>query len=75
MSEEKYESQSESVKKAVEEIMEDQEYEGAVYVHADHNPDDVPVFYEVPSALAEAIQPKGDRRTFVECLAALIDVS
>lgn len=44
-----------------------------VHVHTDHNPDSVRVFYEVPDALAKRIQPAGDRRTFTQCLADLVE--
>lgn len=43
-----------------------------VYVNADHNPDDVRCFYEIPEALAKRILPNNDRRTFAGALADLL---
>ena len=43
-----------------------------VYVHTDHNPDEVRSFYEIPDALARLVQPTGDRRTFAQALADLV---
>ena len=40
-------------------------------VHADYSEDDVATFYEVPKALADRVQPEGERRTFCECLSAV----
>lgn len=44
---------------------------GELYVHTDHNPDEVRVFYEVPDAVAALIRPAGDPRTFAQALADL----
>lgn len=43
-----------------------------LYVCADFNPDEVRTFYEVPREVALRVQPEGERRTFVECLADLL---
>jgi hypothetical protein len=45
---------------------------GHIYVHTDHNPDKVVSFYEIPDEVARLVQPEGDRRTFVQCLADLV---
>jgi hypothetical protein len=41
-----------------------------VYVHTDHNPDDVRTFYEIPDALAERLR-RGcpDDWTMTRCIA------
>lgn len=43
-----------------------------VYVHTDHNADDVRTFYEVPEILARRLQPEDDERTFTQALADLL---
>lgn len=50
----------------------DEDERGHCYVHADFNPDVVRTFYEIPREVARLIQPEGERRTFVECLADLL---
>jgi len=45
-----------------------------VYVFCDYNPDEVKMFYEIPDALAELIQPADSSWTFTECLALLVDL-
>lgn len=45
-----------------------------IFVHTDHNPDEIRTFYEVPDAIARRIQPYSDRRTFAQCLADLAGV-
>lgn len=44
-----------------------------VYVHTDHNPDDVRVFYEVPDVIVEALQQgTPDHFTFAQVLADIL---
>lgn len=45
-----------------------------IHVHTDHSPDKVRTFYEIPDAIARRLQPDGDTRTFVQCLADLAEV-
>jgi hypothetical protein len=47
-----------------------------VYVHTDHNADDVRVFYEIPEALAQAVRNReDDPRTFTQALADRLALS
>ena len=46
-----------------------------VVVYTDHNPDEIRVFYEIPDAVARLVQPSGDLRTFVQCVADLLELS
>jgi hypothetical protein len=56
-----------------ESILMGQSERPVVQVHTDHNPDPVRCFYEIPDAVARRLQPDGDKRTFVQCLADLLD--
>lgn len=42
-------------------------------IHCDFNPDEVKVLYEIPSAVADLVRAHDPERTFVQCLADLVD--